>query len=80
MESFIALNFYTRYNHLSVHIRRAISHSHMTYRLAETVPSWFLLNLKVVQVIVRRISARVQYNCAKNGKGLKIGTKEADTT
>ena len=32
-------------NHLSVHIRRAISHSHMTY--AETVPSWFLLNLKV---------------------------------
>ena len=35
-------------NHLSVHIRRAISHSHMTY--AEIVPSWFLLNSKVVQV------------------------------
>ena len=32
-------------NHLSVHIRRAI---HMKY--AETVPSWFLLDLKVVQV------------------------------
>ena len=31
---------------LSVHMRRAISHSHMTY--AETGPSWFLLNLKVV--------------------------------
>ena len=30
---------------LSVHIRRAIRHSHMTY--AETVSSWFLLNLKV---------------------------------
>ena len=29
---------------------------------------------------VRRISASFQYNCAKNGKGLKIGTKEADTT
>ena len=35
-------------NTLSVHIRRAISHSHITY--AKTVPSWFLLNLKVVQV------------------------------
>ena len=35
-------------NHLSVHIRRAISHSHMTY--TETVPSWFLLNLKEVKV------------------------------
>ena len=35
-------------NHLSVHIRREISHSHMTY--AETIPSWFLLNLNVVQV------------------------------
>ena len=35
-------------DHLGVHIRRAISHSHITY--AETVPSWFLLNLKVVQV------------------------------
>ena len=30
--------------------------------------------------IVRRISASFQYNCAKNGKGLKIGTKEVDTT
>ena len=30
--------------------------------------------------IIRRISARFQYNCAKNGKGLKIGIKEADTT
>ena len=29
--------------------------------------------------IVRRICAICQYNCAKNGKGLKIGTKEADT-
>ena len=34
--------------HLRVHIRMTISHSHMTY--AETLPSWFLLNLKVVQV------------------------------
>ena len=31
-------------------------------------------------LVVRRISARFQYNCAKNGKGLKIGTTEADTT
>ena len=31
-------------NHIRVHIRRASSHSHMTY--AETVPSWFLLNIK----------------------------------
>ena len=31
-------------------------------------------------LIVRRISASFQYNCAINGKGLKIGTKEADTT
>ena len=31
-------------------------------------------------IIVRRISASFQYNCAKNGKGLKIGTKEAYTT
>ena len=30
--------------------------------------------------LVRQISASFQYNCAKNGKGLKIGTKEADTT
>ena len=28
--------------------------------------------------IVRRICAIYQYNCAKNCKGLKIGTKEAD--
>ena len=35
-------------NHLSVHIRRVISHNHMTD--AKAVPSWFLLNLKVVQV------------------------------
>ena len=32
------------------------------------------------QALVRRISASFQYNCAKNGKDLKIGTKEADTT
>ena len=25
-------------------------------------------------------SASFQYNCAKNGKGLKIGIKETDTT
>ena len=31
-------------------------------------------------LLVRRISASFQYNCAKNGEGLKIGTKEADTT
>ena len=31
-------------------------------------------------VIVPRKSASFQYNCAKNGKGLKIGTKKADTT
>ena len=29
--------------------------------------------------IVRRICAIYQYNCTKNGKGLKIVTKEADT-
>ena len=29
--------------------------------------------------LVRRICAIYQYNCTKNGKGLKIGTKEADT-
>ena len=40
----MALNFY----HLCVLMRKVISHSHMT--LAETVSSWFLLNLKVVQV------------------------------
>ena len=28
----------------------------------------------------RRVSASFQYNCANNGKGLKLGTKEADTT
>ena len=31
------------------------------------------------QGIVRRMSASFQYKCAKNGKGLKIGKKEADT-
>ena len=31
-------------------------------------------------LLVRRKSASFLYNCAKNGKGLKIGTKEADTT
>ena len=31
-------------------------------------------------ISIRRISASFQYNCAKNGKGLKIGTKKADTT
>ena len=36
----MALNFYILDNHLSVHIRRAISHSHMTY--AETIPSWLV--------------------------------------
>ena len=29
--------------------------------------------------IVKQICATYQYNCAKNGKGLRIGTKEADT-
>ena len=29
--------------------------------------------------IVQRICAIYQHNCAKNGKGLKVGTKEADT-
>ena len=33
-----------------------------------------------IHILGRRISASFQYNCAKNGKGLKIGTKEADTT
>ena len=32
------------------------------------------------QFIVRRISASFQYSCAKNGKGLKLGTKETDTS
>ena len=32
------------------------------------------------EILVWRISASFQYNCAKNGKGLKIGTKEVDTT
>ena len=40
-------NFFRFSASLSVHIR-AISHNHMTY--AKTVPSWLLLNLKVVQV------------------------------
>ena len=31
-------------------------------------------------LLVWQISASFQYNCANNGKGLKIGTKEADTT
>ena len=30
--------------------------------------------------LVLRMSASFQYNCAKNDKGLKIGTNEADTT
>ena len=38
-----------------MHIRRAISHSHMTY--AETVPSWFLLNLKVSKLVKHTIGA-----------------------
>ena len=33
-----------------------------------------------IDLVVLRISASFQYNCTKNGKGLKIGTKEADTT
>ena len=33
-----------------------------------------------VAMLVRRISASFRYICAKNGKDLKIGTKEADTT
>ena len=36
--------------------------------------------LKTTGLLVRRISARFQYNGAKSGKSLKIGTKEADTT
>ena len=42
------------------------------------VPKYFSLILTFL-FAVRRISASFQYNCAKNGKGLKIGTKEADT-
>ena len=38
------------------------------------------LALQPAIMLVRRISASFQYNCAKNGKRLKIGTKEADTT
>ena len=37
-------------------------------------------SIKPILILVRRISASFHYNCAKNGKGLKIGTKEADTT
>ena len=32
-----------------------------------------------IKIIVGRICEIYQYNCAKNGKGLKIGTKEAET-
>ena len=40
-----------------------------------------LLNFFVHEnsLLVRRICAIYQYNYTKNGKGLKIGTKEADT-
>ena len=34
----------------------------------------------VIDDVVWQISASFQYNCAKNGKSLKVGTKEADTT
>ena len=40
--------------------------------------SKFSLTLK--RLIVRGINASFQCNWAKNGKGLKIDTKEADTT
>ena len=30
-------------------------------------------------LLVQRICAIYKYNCANNGKGLKIGTKKADT-
>ena len=47
------------------------------------MPSLFNIEVQPINpfcLLVRRISASFQYNCAKNGKGLKIGTKEADTT
>ena len=49
---------------------------------ARSGPSGPLLPEKILNIfnIVWWISASFQYNCAKNGKGLKIGTKEADTT
>ena len=31
------------------------------------------------KILLRQVCTIYQYNCAKNGKGLKIGTKEADT-
>ena len=43
-------------------------------------PCFYAQSIVNIALIVRRISARFQYNCAKNGKGLKIGTKEAGTT
>ena len=33
----------------------------------------------IAVLLVQRIFAIYQYSCAKNGKGLKISTKEADT-
>ena len=33
----------------------------------------------IIPQVVQRIRAIYQYNFAKNGKGLKIGTKGADT-
>ena len=41
---------------------------------------WLKIMSQSNRYIVRRISASFQYNCPKNGKGPKIGTKEADTT
>ena len=50
-------------------IRRAISHSHMTY--SETVPSWFLLNVKVVlltKVLTTVKDGLIRYNNTKTSR------------
>ena len=49
-------------------------------RLLKTSAKGISESYSLIVNVVRRISASFQHNCAKNGKGLKIGTKEADTT
>ena len=40
----------------------------------------FHLGLKSsLHLVAQRICAIYHYNCTKNGKGLKVGTKEADS-
>ena len=50
-------------NHLSVHIRKTISHSYMTY--TETVTSWFLLNLKVSELRETYYRLEISETCGR---------------